>query len=364
MLPPLPPEIFDLIVDNLHDEPIALKACCLVSKSWVPRARRNLFALVTFSSLRWPVRSWMNAFPNPSNSPAHHTRDLHFYDRSSVIAASTPNWVRHFRHTEELRIANIAVDGSTAISFVRLQGLSPALKFLNLRSVSASLSEILNLICSFPLLDHLWLHFVTTWGDADECDIPSTSPRLTGSLNLLSRTRPILRGLLNLPNGLHFAQITACHVEYSESLVDLISRCSDTLESLTVGFDSPMPGPLVLSEATKLQDVKFECTGLSVRWIIATLRTAKSTNLRKITITVASSATLVDPIGETVYREWQDLDHLLDQLWTSRLICPSVVYDENRVTSGLGGLVLSLLPRLASKGVVNGLGGYCQRSEW
>ncbi|KAF9789198.1 hypothetical protein BJ322DRAFT_1000595, partial [Thelephora terrestris] len=49
MLPYLPPEILDLVTDNLSDEPSTLKACCLVSKSWVPRTRKHLFASVKFN---------------------------------------------------------------------------------------------------------------------------------------------------------------------------------------------------------------------------------------------------------------------------------------------------------------------------
>ncbi|KAF9645264.1 hypothetical protein BDM02DRAFT_3073690, partial [Thelephora ganbajun] len=44
----LPPEILDYIVDLLHDEPETLKQCCLVSKSWVSRTRKHLFANVEF----------------------------------------------------------------------------------------------------------------------------------------------------------------------------------------------------------------------------------------------------------------------------------------------------------------------------
>ena len=42
--PSLPPEILDLIVGHLCDK-TALKTCCIVSKSWVPRNRAYLFAL-------------------------------------------------------------------------------------------------------------------------------------------------------------------------------------------------------------------------------------------------------------------------------------------------------------------------------
>ncbi|KAF9644814.1 hypothetical protein BDM02DRAFT_3067122, partial [Thelephora ganbajun] len=45
----LPPEILDCIVDFLRDQPETLKQCCLVSKSWVSRARSHLFTNVEFS---------------------------------------------------------------------------------------------------------------------------------------------------------------------------------------------------------------------------------------------------------------------------------------------------------------------------
>ena len=122
--------------------------------------------------------------------------------------------------------------------------------------------------------------------------------------------------------------------------------------------------PFNLSKARKLKGVRFECTGLNVRWIAATLRTAKSTNFRNITIMVTSCVAPPNSVEEMVHREWQDLDHLLVQLWTSRLIRPKITYMERRVAKGLGKLVLSLLPNLAGKGVVSGVGKYRRRPEW
>ncbi|KAF5392635.1 hypothetical protein D9757_002164 [Collybiopsis confluens] len=45
----LPPEIFDLFIDQLSDSPYDLKACALVSKSWLRRARSHLFRHVTLA---------------------------------------------------------------------------------------------------------------------------------------------------------------------------------------------------------------------------------------------------------------------------------------------------------------------------
>lgn len=51
----LPPEILDLIIDNLHDEPTTLKTCSVVSKSWIQRARKHLFVDIEFHPPDRPV---------------------------------------------------------------------------------------------------------------------------------------------------------------------------------------------------------------------------------------------------------------------------------------------------------------------
>ena len=49
--PYLPAELLDYIVDHLHDTKDALKSCGLLSKSWIPRTRRRLFANILFCSM-------------------------------------------------------------------------------------------------------------------------------------------------------------------------------------------------------------------------------------------------------------------------------------------------------------------------
>jgi len=61
MSPDLMPELLDLIVDHLRGELTTLETCCVVSKSWVPRAQKHLFAHVEFH-----VELWKKAFPDPS----------------------------------------------------------------------------------------------------------------------------------------------------------------------------------------------------------------------------------------------------------------------------------------------------------
>ena len=100
--------------------------------------------------------------------------------------------------------------------------------------------EILDLICSFPLLEDLTL--VCLGHEDDGWSTPSTSPKLTGFLDLrcFGEIRPTARRLLDLPDGLHFAKITVeCYTEDVNSIMDLVSRCSDTLESLSISYYTP-----------------------------------------------------------------------------------------------------------------------------
>ena len=114
----LPPEISDSIVDLLHDEAQALKQCCLVSKSWVPRTRRHLFRRIQFEHYA-DVNAWKKAFPNPANSPAYYTHSLVFAPIEDITAADAEesSWIRAFSNVVRLEVSN-----GMRNAFVRLHG--------------------------------------------------------------------------------------------------------------------------------------------------------------------------------------------------------------------------------------------------
>jgi hypothetical protein len=99
--------------------------------------------------------------------------------------------------------------------------------------------------------------------------------------------------------------------------------------------------------------VEFQQYEADIRWINATLKTAKSENLQKISIhfsTVLLLTNLVDPIDETICLEWQELDHLLVNLWTTRSVCLELTYEKRGGGIGLGVPVPKLLPELTRRG--------------
>ena len=237
MSPSLPPETLDAIIDLLHDEPTTLKSCCAVSKSWVPRTRRHLFSHVEFHNAKSHLEVWKKAFPDPSNSPAHHARTLSVYGATDADAG-VDDWLRAFHNVEHLLLAR--TDRSPLVSFY---ALSPAVRSLHLTHTT---TDVFDLICSFPLLENLVLLDLHPGSEADlqlvseagGWNAPSKSPKLTGSLDLRMNwgLDSIAHRLCALPNGLRFTKIiVGFGIGDIDPIMDLVSKCSDTLESLTVG---------------------------------------------------------------------------------------------------------------------------------
>lgn len=233
---PPPPEIIDLIVDDLHDEPATLKSCCVVSKSCVSRARKHIFARLKFHTSKSHVELWKKTFPDPLNSPAHHTRYLSIFGIPVITAADVgvDGWIRTFHNVVHLHLDCLG-DEDRQVLLVHFNGLSPTLRSLSLSTTSI---EVFDLICSFPLLEDLSLVGVLPSSPGtDGWKIPSVSPKLTGSLHLQSiwEIYTVAHRFCALPGGLRFTKITlTLSIERIDPVMELISGCSDTLESFSV----------------------------------------------------------------------------------------------------------------------------------
>ena len=133
--PHLPLEILDYIVDLLHDEPETLGQCCLVSKSWVARTRKYLFASIMF---RYPgdLGLWKKTFSDPENSPAYHTRALFVLCPQVFTAADAEEgaWIRMFPHVVRLVWGTIENLYESEVSLAPFRSFSPVLKSLNMVS--------------------------------------------------------------------------------------------------------------------------------------------------------------------------------------------------------------------------------------
>jgi len=239
--PRLPPEILDYTVNLLHDKPDALKQCCLVSKSWVPRTRKYLFASINFTRAN-DLEAWKETFPDPANSPAYHTRSLFVGCPWSVTAADAEEggWIRAFSRVVRFKVHTHRYH-HPEISLVPFHNFSPALKSLRLIN-SLPRSRVFNLVCSLPLLEDLSIReFRIGEAGYDGIDFqPSTSPLLTGTFELYSGggMGPIVRRLLDLPGGFHFRKLALKwhNEEDLRWITALVIGCSDTLECFDIRY--------------------------------------------------------------------------------------------------------------------------------
>ena len=240
--PSLPEELLDHIVDFLHGQKEALKSSCLVSKSWIQRARKHLFAFVYIDSAT--LQLWKNTFPGPSGTPAFYTKYL-FINRLQDVAAADGEeggWIQTFSRVVRFRMH---INGSL-ISLAPFYGFSPILETLHIDFTPFPSSRIFNLIISFPLLKNVT---VSTYGGSfDRTGIfddrhlvpiqpcPLNPPAFTGHLELTIRTGidPIASRLLSLPSCLHFRGLKlVLHKGTDVSLITaLVESCCATLESL------------------------------------------------------------------------------------------------------------------------------------
>ena len=260
--PYLLPELFDHVVDFLHDSSGTLENCCLVSKSWIPRTRKYLFAEINFRYTE-DLESWEAMFPDTSTSPACYTKTL-FIGSSQVIAAAGTGqggWLSAFSQVVHFKLRmNIDRSKQTSVSLVPFHGFWPALKSLSVINSVLSCSRIFNLIHSFPLLENLSVFTTadsTSTGGRDHGSNeqptviqPSSSPVFTGSLELFAHVGvgPFVSLLLSLPNGLHFRNLGLTWYRTADVLSStaLVEGCCSTLESLKIdgallGMSVPHP---------------------------------------------------------------------------------------------------------------------------
>ena len=239
-------EVLDHVVDFLHDSTKVLKSCCLVSKSWVPRSRRHIFASVAF---RTPVDldSWKETFQDSSTSPAFYTKNLHVGCPDIVTAADAEEggWIRTFCRVVWFEVEVSETDsGEWTVSFFPFHGFSPAVRSLVVTSTVLSASNTLNLVYSFPLLEDLT---VNTYDESDDDDSPDEQPVIiqplnppafTGSLNIFidREMEPIVSPLLSLPGTLCFREIKLhWKDERDVSMTAMLAeKCCATLESLSI----------------------------------------------------------------------------------------------------------------------------------
>lgn len=249
----LPPEMLDHIVGFLRYNTPKLKECCLLSKSWIPRTRKYLFACIRLD-LKGNLELWKKAFPDPAESPARYARILLI---GALRDKEERRYIEAFSLIEELHVfpgLACSPSGSTAVerafSLIPFDNFTTSLKTIVVIVIPIPSLEIINIILRLPLPENLTLHCGNfsynhyNFYDEDSDDKPDGLPTLshesttalTGTLNLNSchSVSLALCHILNMPRGLRFRGLRLSRlIALDLALVtELVMACSDTLEHL------------------------------------------------------------------------------------------------------------------------------------
>ncbi|KAJ7172198.1 hypothetical protein C8R46DRAFT_1216056 [Mycena filopes] len=265
-MPPrkLPNELTDQVIE--HSGPTALANCALVCRSWVPAAQRNLLSRITIHESNYAdivqhltsgtpyiagyvkrlnVLLWGDLRANISARLSHKIPLLHLL---------LPH-LSHFTNVQEL-----ALDGCRAFTDLHWDEIWTDLLAAALPSVSLltahylnfeDLSDLVDLVCSFPQLTHLI---------ANDLDILNASHEYSNEPQEPyegSKTPPILLETLKYESGTSFAsglgpflrwlaagpqRFTTLHLDLDAEAgdvnagVELIAAAGATLRTLSLNF--------------------------------------------------------------------------------------------------------------------------------
>jgi len=236
--PHLPTEILDLIVNLLHGDKKALRSCSLASRSWVERARRELFFQVEFYNMSHPYL-WQETFQDSTTTPARYTKRLIL---NQPISFGIPDlaWIRTFSAVRDFMVGT-PVDPSLFYNFSPVERI-----YVSCSSMSAS--DIVNLALSFPLLRDLIVYIYDTilsedsgWGRFNlppRVPLPSNLPTLAGTLTLKARSglRCITPMLLSQQGDLRVQSLvlTIENNEDNRIAAEELIKCCSSVKSLVI----------------------------------------------------------------------------------------------------------------------------------
>jgi len=241
--PRVPQDIIDEILDHLaaNSDSESLKACALVSRSWIPSCQQHLFHTIDFTSRS--MDGWSNTFPVPEESPAHRVRDLRIWIEG---LSHVPD--KFFGHTPSFTNARKLsfLGPGRLLEFRTLSRwrLPESATSLTIDTAVVTLVEIRNIMAQLPNLDDL-----SIWG-------PMAPVERGGLLGIGTALRGrfggklVLRGLhcankgfmdmlLKIPTGLHFTEVDIrCARKCLPSIVRFVEVCGETIVKLSSTVNS------------------------------------------------------------------------------------------------------------------------------
>ena len=234
VVPRIPQEIIDEILDCLTADLRSLRSCALVSKSWLPSCRRHLFHTIFFTS---ETAKWFGALREPEESPARHVRDLRFSIRGYEGAPEKFfEYIPWFTNVEKVTLLG---HGSFQPLWIPwLWKLPRSVTSLTINTGVVTVAQIRDIIVQLPNLNDLSLSGSIAMMDRRTLAGIGTvlRGRFGGRLRLLKghAVKDVMDMLLEIPTGLHFTDVQICSTYGCLlSTVTLAEACCKTIVKLS-----------------------------------------------------------------------------------------------------------------------------------
>ncbi|KAF5381661.1 hypothetical protein D9615_005624 [Tricholomella constricta] len=170
----MPPELIDLIIDHAHADRSLLAACSLVCKAWFPAARYHLFSNTKLNVQN--ALSFVHLIESTSSTVSPFVRHIDAKDN-----CEGGRWVDDlFLNLTSLPyITSISLTSScdAPLSQITLFTLCSFDRLVELRLAECEFrdfTEVQQLICSFPMLEILYLE--ADWPEPRTIDLTDASP--------------------------------------------------------------------------------------------------------------------------------------------------------------------------------------------
>ena len=264
-----PPELRDLVIDGLHSDTAALRACSLTCKAWLPRVRHHLFRTV-------------HIHPGPRG------------DAFKLLLEANPEIGRYIR---DVSISGVATSPSTATLPV-LSGRWPTLSAVNDEPPSTLKKPELRCV-------H-WLQSV----------LPASTKILARVRALTLFSLPIHQALAQLL-GSHFGQVLIVKLDAckAETFGDLLSLPRALTEVEHLRMDSvtwyrstyPKLPTQAVSKQSSLKSLALTArvdSATIINWLVANRRYTSLTSLSVLLsseCSVRAAQLLLDTVGPSLH---------------------------------------------------------------
>jgi len=267
-IPTIPHDIINEILDHLASDSDlqSLRACTLVSKSWVQLCQRHLFHTALFTPAN--AYKWLKTFPSQEESPARHVRDLCLQiGEPARIPEKFFECIPWFTDVDRMSLLGY---GGAPLGYGRFSPLWEPLFWklprsvtsLTIRTGAVTLLQVRDIMAQLPNLDDL---VISGLGEMDRRTLPGIGTALKGRFcgRLMLRdacvVEDVINMLLEIPSGLRFAELEI-HCTRSclpSSAIRLAEACGKTLVKLLHRVSlqrksNPVPSPIGSSARSML----------------------------------------------------------------------------------------------------------------